>query len=31
MLTRGFAGGLLVLMGGVVISRVPESTALMQI
>jgi alpha-1,6-mannosyltransferase len=31
MLTRGFAGGLLVLIGGVVISTLPESTALMQI
>lgn len=31
MLTRGFAGGLLVLIGGVVISTLPESTALMQL
>lgn len=31
MLTRGFAGGLLVLLGGVVISTLPESTALMQL
>ena len=31
MLTRGFAGSLLVLIGGVVISTLPESTALMQI
>lgn len=31
MLTRGFAGALLVLIGGVVISTLPESTALMQI
>lgn len=31
MLTRGFAGGVLVLLGGVVISTLPESTALMQI
>ncbi len=31
MLTRGFAGSLLVLIGGVVISTLPDSTALMQI
>ena len=31
MLTRGFAGSVLVLIGGVVISTLPESTALMQI
>ena len=31
MVTRGFAGSLLVLIGGVVISTLPESTALMQI
>lgn len=31
MVTRGFAGGLLVLFGSVVISTLPESTALMQI
>ncbi|WP_133241276.1 polyprenol phosphomannose-dependent alpha 1,6 mannosyltransferase MptB [Nocardioides gansuensis] len=31
MLTRGFAGGVLVLLGGLVISTLPESTALMQI
>lgn len=31
MVTRGFAGSLLVLLGGVVISTLPESTALMQL
>ena len=31
VLTRGFAGGLLVLTGGLVISTLPDSTALMQI
>lgn len=31
MLTRGFVGGLLVLIGGMVISTLPQSTALMQI
>lgn len=31
MVTRGFLGGLLVLIGGVVISTLPDSTALMQI
>lgn len=31
MVTRGFLGGLLVLIGGLVISTLPESTALMQI
>ena len=31
MVSRGFAGGLLVLIGGVFISTLPESTALMEI
>ena len=31
MVTRGFAGSLLVLIGGVVISTLPASTALMQV
>ncbi|MEO5662982.1 MAG: polyprenol phosphomannose-dependent alpha 1,6 mannosyltransferase MptB [Nocardioides sp.] len=31
MVTRGFAGALLVLIGGVVISTLPDSTALLQI
>jgi alpha-1,6-mannosyltransferase len=31
MVTRGFCGGLLVMIGGVVISTLPGSTALMQI
>ena len=31
MVTRGFAGGLLVLIGGVFISTLPESTALLQV